>query len=67
MNDMWLSFLFGTIGMGYLMYGKRQSEFLFMLTGGLLMIYPYFMSNSLAILMVGAALLASPFLLRPYL
>ena len=56
-----LSFLFGGIGLGIFIYGKRQARMLLVIVGLALMIYPYFVSNwglSLAIgtlLTLGAA------------
>ena len=56
-----LSFLFGGIGLGIFIYGKRQARMLLVIVGLVLMIYPYFVSNwglSLAIgtlLTLGAA------------
>ncbi len=58
-----LSVLFGGIGLGVFMYGKKQARMLLVLVGLTLMIYPYFVSNwglSLAIgtlLTVGAAVI----------
>jgi len=35
-------------------------------TGFLLIVYPYFLSNAVAILLVGALLVATPFVVRKY-
>lgn len=39
------SFIFGSIGVGYFIYGKRQSEMVPLLAGIGLCVFPYFISN----------------------
>jgi len=39
------SILFGSIGMGYFVYGKKQQAALPLLAGIVLCIFPYFVSN----------------------
>jgi hypothetical protein len=56
-----LSFLFGLVGMAYFVYGKKQAELVFMLTGGLLCFYPYFVADLTVMTIVGVALMAVPF------
>jgi hypothetical protein len=56
-----LSFLFGLVGMAYFVYGKKQAEIVFMLAGGLLCFYPYFVPNLTVMVTVGLALMAAPF------
>jgi hypothetical protein len=51
------SLLFGSIGFGYFIYGKRQSNSVIRYSGIALMVYPYFMSNTIAIVVVGVILL----------
>lgn len=53
----------GAFGMAYFVYGKRQSKVVPLVAGILLCIYPYFTENPYALLGIGAALLAAPFLL----
>jgi hypothetical protein len=59
--------LFGAIGSGYLLYAKRQYDGLYAITGFALMIFPYFVSNVIATLIVGALLCAAPFAIRQWL
>ena len=59
-----LSILFGTIGAGYFIYGKKQRQFIPLLTGIALCVYPYFLSNGYAIAVVGLILTAVPWFLR---
>ena len=56
--------LFGAIGFVAFMYGKRQSAIKAMLLGLTLMAYPYFVSNTLAMYLVGVALTAALFIFR---
>jgi 4-hydroxybenzoate polyprenyltransferase len=52
----------GAIGVGYFMYGKRQTKFVPLLAGMMLCVYPYFVSSAVWLVVVGAALMAAPFL-----
>jgi hypothetical protein len=56
--------VFGSIGVGYYMYGKRQENLVTRLTGVALMIFPYFVSNNLLLVVVGLALMAVPYFIR---
>ncbi|QUN07252.1 hypothetical protein KDN34_07460 [Shewanella yunxiaonensis] len=61
--DTWtlmLGLLFSSIGMGYFIYGKRQSNLVALCSGLALMIYPYFIDNRYAVLCVGVLLMALP-------
>jgi hypothetical protein len=53
----------GAIGVGYFMYGKRQTKFVPLLAGMMLCVYPYFVSSAVWLVVVGAALMAAPFLI----
>ncbi|HSR65566.1 MAG TPA: hypothetical protein VLM17_08205 [Xanthomonadaceae bacterium] len=52
--------LFGAVGLGYYIYGKRQQAPLPLACGVLLMVFPYFVPNAWATLLVGALLMAVP-------
>jgi len=56
--------LFSSIGLGYFIYGKRQGAPVPLLCGIGLMVFPYFVSNSWAMVLVGAALMSVPYLIR---
>ncbi len=58
------SVLFGSLGMAYLVYGKKQGEIVPALAGIGLCAFPYFISNVWAMLLVGAALAVVPWLIR---
>lgn len=66
MNESWLlwGLLFGSIGLGYFIYGRRQNAVVPLVTGLALMAFPYFVSTTFLLLVVGAALIAVPWLLR---
>ncbi len=61
---LWWGLLFGSFGLGYFIYGKRQRAPIALACGLLLMVFPYFVANSWALVLVGAALLAVPWWLR---
>jgi hypothetical protein len=71
LNDVWstpVSNLFfgivaGAIGMAYLLYGRRQTKLVPVIAGILLCIYPYFIQSWLWLSVVGALLLAAPFVI----
>jgi hypothetical protein len=56
--------LFGAIGAGFMIYGKRQRAIVPLVCGLALMLFPYFVSNSWAIVLVGAVLMAIPYFVR---
>ncbi|HUK57160.1 MAG TPA: amino acid transport protein [Nitrospiria bacterium] len=62
--NLFLNVLFSAIGLGYFVYGKRQRQGPALLAGLLLMIYPYFVSNTLGIVGAGLTLIAAPFLAK---
>ena len=56
--------LFGAIGLGYFVYGKRQAAILPLLCGVGLMVVPYFIGSTLWLIIVGAALMVAPWVWR---
>jgi len=56
--------LFGSVGFGYFLYGKKQAAIVPMVCGIALMIFPYFVSNVLILVVVGIALAALPYFYR---
>ncbi len=59
-----LSVLFGSIGMGYFIYGKKQQHGVALLTGVALCAFPYFVSNVFLVIIIGVVLMALPYFLR---
>lgn len=56
--------LFGSIGVGFFIYGKRQQMVVPLVCGLALMVYPYFVAGTLLILLIGIALMVAPYFLR---
>jgi hypothetical protein len=56
--------LFGTIGMGFFVYGKKQQAAVPLVCGLALMIFPYFVSNSLLLVSAGVLLISVPYFVR---
>ena len=54
------SLLFGSIGFGYFIYGKKQSNIVARYTGVLLMIYPYFVTSAVLLVIIGVLLMLVP-------
>ena len=53
--------LFGSIGLGYFVYGKKQHAVVPLVCGLALMAFPYFVSNTALIVLIGAGLSALPY------
>ena len=56
--------LFGSIGLGFFIYGKRQGAPVPLACGLLLMVFPYFVSNVWATVLIGSLLMAIPYFVR---
>ena len=56
--------LFGSIGLGFFLYGKKQGQIMPLISGLLLMAYPYFVSNTPLLVAIGVALTATPYFIR---
>jgi hypothetical protein len=63
-NVLLASFLFGMVGLGMFMFGKKSGRFVPMGSGLALMAVPYLVTNLLVLLTVGVALLAMPWIVR---
>ena len=63
--DLFAALLVSSIGLGYFIYGKKIADFHFLLAGIALMIYPYFFTGMLLIV-IGIILLAAPFVIKRY-
>lgn len=66
MTGAWLFWgaLFGAIGLGFFVYGKKEKEAVPMLCGLALMIFPYFVDGTLLLVLIGVLLMAVPYFLR---
>jgi hypothetical protein len=56
--------LFGSIGIGFAIYGKKQHKAVPLICGLALMIFPYFITNTILLVVVGIALTALPYFVR---
>jgi hypothetical protein len=56
--------LFGSIGLGFFIYGKKRKAVVPLVCGLALMMFPYFVSNLILLVGIGVLLLALPYFLR---
>ncbi|MBW7470845.1 hypothetical protein QQF73_04550 [Marinobacter sp. M216] len=52
--------IFSSIGIGYFIYGRRQSNMVARWCGLALILYPYLVTNTMAMVAVGVALMLTP-------
>jgi len=60
---MWGMF-FGALGVGFFSYGKKQHAIVPQITGVMLLAFPYFISNSYLLVIIGAVLVTIPYFVR---
>lgn len=58
-NLIW-GLIFSSIGIGYFIYGRRQSNLVARYSGIALILYPYLVTNTLALVAVGVLLMLTP-------
>jgi predicted membrane protein len=65
-NESWLlwGLLFGSVGLGFFLYGKKQRAVVPLVCGLALMVFPYFVSNTVLLVAIGAVLIAVPYFVR---
>jgi hypothetical protein len=56
--------LFGSIGLGFLIYGRKQRAVIPLVCGLALMIFPYFVSNTVLLIAIGIVLIVIPYFVR---
>jgi hypothetical protein len=56
--------LFGSIGLGYFIYGRKQGAAVPLFCGIALMVFPYFVSNIPLLVGLGAVIAAIPYFIR---
>ena len=66
MNTAWLMWtvLFGSFGLAFFVYGRRQKAPVPLVCGLALMVTPYFLSNTYLLCAVGFGLIALPYFVR---
>ncbi len=61
---LFLAILFGSIGLGFFLYGKKQGRPIPLICGIVLMVYPYFVSNHIAVVGIGVGVIVISYLFR---
>ena len=56
--------LFGGIGVGYFVFGRKHKRIVPFLSGIGLMVFPYFVSGTFILMAIGTALIALPYFVR---
>jgi hypothetical protein len=56
--------LFGSIGLGFLIYGRKQKAVVPLVCGLALMIFPYFVSGTILLITIGIVLIVVPYFVR---
>jgi hypothetical protein len=56
--------LFGSVGLGFFVYGKKQKAVVPLVCGLALMVFPYFISHTILLVGIGTALIAIPYFIR---
>ena len=60
---MW-AVIFGSIGLGFFVYGKKRRVIMPIISGIVLMIFPYFVSNAYVFALTGVVFVALPFIVK---
>ena len=63
-SALWWGLLFGSIGLGFVIYGRKQRAIVPLVSGVALMVFPYFVSGTAWLLIIGVALIAIPYFVR---
>jgi hypothetical protein len=61
---LWWGLLFGSVGLGFFVYGRKQRAVVPLVCGVALMAFPYFVSGTAWLLIVGVVLMAIPYFVR---
>ncbi len=56
--------LFGSVGFGFFIYGKKQKSVVPLVCGLVLMVFPYFISNTILLVAIGVALITFPYFVK---
>jgi hypothetical protein len=56
--------IFGSIGLGFFVYGKKQKAIIPLFSGIGLMVVPYFISNMYILILSGIVLVALPYVIK---
>ena len=66
LSQSWLlwGLLFGSFGFGFFVYGKKQRAVVPLVCGLALMIFPYFVSNTILLVAIRIMLIVAPYFVR---
>ena len=56
--------MFGSVGFGFFLYGRKQKAVVPLICGLALMVFPYFISNVVLLVVIGVALIAVPYFVK---
>ncbi|MDX2314026.1 MAG: hypothetical protein QNL90_08160 [Gammaproteobacteria bacterium] len=59
-----IAVLFGSVGLGYFVYGRKQNAIVPLLCGVVLMVFPYFVTNAILMIVVGLFFSVLPYFLK---
>jgi len=59
-----MGLLFGSIGLGFFIYGRKRNAVVPLVCGLVLMVFPYFITNTILLVVIGAALVIIPYFFR---
>ena len=63
MEVLFIGIVTGALGVGYIVYGRRQVKFVPVISGVALCAYSYFIDDWVWLCVIGALLLVAPFLI----
>jgi hypothetical protein len=63
-SSLFLGLLFGSIGLGLFMYGRKQRAVVPLLCGLVLLVVPYLISSAWLLLVIGGAVVAIAYFVR---
>jgi hypothetical protein len=63
-SSLFWGLVFGSIGLGLFIYGRNQKALVPLFCGIALMIFPYFVANTVALVLIGVALMVIPYFVR---
>lgn len=63
-STLWWGMLFGAIGFGFFLYGKKQQAMVPLCCGLGLMVFPYFVSGTAWLVIIGFVLMVVPYFVK---
>ncbi|MFA6012059.1 MAG: hypothetical protein WC799_18855 [Desulfobacteraceae bacterium] len=63
-TQLFLGLIFGSVGMGFFVYGKKQGKMIALISGISLCVIPYVVSNTIVLTVLGLLLVGLPFVFR---